>query len=237
MADTDETAAADQAAANPERENETQHIHAWSLADDADEPITVTANRRSWRIPAIVATAAVALAVSTGLGIWQWSHHNDAYKATTAPSSTFAIHPNPESAPKPPSTTQTPSSEPPAASTAAPSPAKAAFYGEWSQHATSVTLVPDGTAHYVVTEGAMYYTKWSATWSLMSDTSAMIVLTKNLGSEVDNSSPFLDRYEGEAFTFSLRSDGYATITDPNGKPITLCPRGKGFQDTTLQCGA
>lgn len=83
----------------------------------------------------------------------------------------------------------------------------------------------------------MYYTKWSATWSVMTDTTAMIVLTKKLESEVDNSDSFLVRYEGEAFTFSLRTDGYAIITNPEGKPITLCPRGKGFQDTTYECGA
>src|ERR1700754_821074 len=102
MADSDETAAAEaaeqqptQAAANLERENDTQHIHAWSLADDADEPIAVT-DRHSWRISAIVTAAAVVLAASTGLGIWKWSQHNDARKATTAPSLTFAIHPSPE---------------------------------------------------------------------------------------------------------------------------------------------
>jgi serine/threonine protein kinase len=123
--------------------------------------------------------------------------------------------------------------------TAATPPAvpKAGFFGEWGQHATSVTLAPDGSAHYVVTEGAMYNTSWSATWSPMTSTTAMVVLSTQLESHVDVTDNFLIRYPGEAFTFTLRPDGYATITAPSGQPITLCPRGTGFHDTQGLCGA
>lgn len=103
MTDPDETAAKEsaqpptQAAANPERENETQNIHAWSLADDVGEPFPL-ADRRSWRIPAVVTAAAIALTVSTGLGIWKWKEHNDARGTTTVPTATVAVHPTSEAA-------------------------------------------------------------------------------------------------------------------------------------------
>jgi serine/threonine protein kinase, bacterial len=113
------------------------------------------------------------------------------------------------------------------------------FFGEWGQHSTSVTLAPDGSAHYVVTQGAMNSTSWSATWSPMTSTTAIIVLTKQLDSRegANYNDDFLIRYPGEAFTFTLRPDGYATITAPSGEPITLCPRGKGFHDQEGLCGA
>jgi len=71
----------------------------------------------------------------------------------------------------------------------------------------------------------------------MTSTTAMIVLTKQLDAYGDTTSQWLIRYPGEAFTFTLQPDGYATITAPSGKPITLCPRGTGFNDTQMLCGA
>jgi serine/threonine protein kinase, bacterial len=109
--------------------------------------------------------------------------------------------------------------------------------GMWGQHSTSVTLAPDGSAHYAVWLGVANGTSWSATWSAMTSTTAMIVMATQLESHGDTSSQWLHRYSGEAFTFTLRPDGYATITDPSGKPITLCPRGTGFHDTQGLCGA
>jgi serine/threonine-protein kinase len=71
----------------------------------------------------------------------------------------------------------------------------------------------------------------------MTSTKAMIVLTTQLESHGDTTSQWLDRYSGEAFTFTLRPDGYATITNPTGQPVTLCPRGTGFHDSQGLCGA
>jgi hypothetical protein len=59
----------------------------------------------------------------------------------------------------------------------------------------------------------------------------MIVLSTELESHGDTASQWLDRYGGEAFTFTLRPDGYATITNPTGQPVALCPRGTGFRDS------
>jgi len=63
----------------------------------------------------------------------------------------------------------------------------------------------------------------------------MIVLSTELESHGDTASQWLHRYGGEAFTFTLRPDGYATIT--NGQPVTLWPRGTGFRDSQGLCGA
>jgi hypothetical protein len=65
----------------------------------------------------------------------------------------------------------------------------------------------------------------------------MIVLTKQLDASGDTTSQWLIRYSGEALTFTLRPDGYATITDPPGKPIRLCPIRTGFEDTQGLCVA
>jgi serine/threonine-protein kinase len=118
-----------------------------------------------------------------------------------------------------------------------PAISRAGFYGEWGQHSTSVTLAPDGSAHYAVWSGAANGTSWSATWSAMTSTTAMIVLTTQLESHGDTTSQWLDRYSGEAFTFTLRPDGYATITNPTGQPVNLCPRSTGFHDSQGLCGA
>ncbi len=69
----------------------------------------------------------------------------------------------------------------------------------------------------------------------MTSTTAMIVMATQLDSHGDTASQWLHRYSGEAFTFTLRPDGYATITDPSGQLIKLCPRGTGFHDTQGLC--
>jgi serine/threonine protein kinase, bacterial len=71
----------------------------------------------------------------------------------------------------------------------------------------------------------------------MTSTTAMIVLATQLESHGDTISQWLDRYGGEAFTFTLRPDGYATITSPTGQLVTLCPRDTGFHDSQGLCGA
>lgn len=72
----------------------------------------------------------------------------------------------------------------------------------------------------------------------MTSTTAMIVLTKQLDARGDTTGPQWIRYAGEALTFTLSSGGYATIAEPSSnEPITLCPRGTGFQDSQLLCGA
>jgi hypothetical protein len=101
----------------------------------------------------------------------------------------------------------------------------------------SVTLAPDGSAYYKAWLGVANGTSWSATWSPMTSTTAMIVLTTQLESHGDTDTNFLHRYPGEAFTFTLQPDGYATITTPSGQPTTLCPQGTGFHDKEGLCGA
>jgi hypothetical protein len=131
-------------------------------------------------------------------------------------------------------TTPAPTPTEPTTTSAIP---KEAFFGEWGQHSMSVTLAPDGSAHYAVWEGVANGTSWSATWSPITSIKAMIVVSKQLESHGDSSGLDLDRYSGEAFTFTVRSDGYATITAPSGDPITLCPRSTSFRDTQGLCGA
>ena len=47
---------------------------------------------------------------------------------------------------------------------------------------------------------------------------------------------WLGGHSGQALAFTLRGDGYATVQNPSGKLVTLCP-GEGFQDTKGLCGA
>ena len=134
--------------------------------------------------------------------------------------------------------------ESPPTTTTTPAGSGAGFYGEWGQHAMSITLAPDGSAHYAVssgfdaTSGEFNGIAWSATWSPMTSTTAMIVLTKQLDATGDTTGNRWSRYPGEALTFTLIAGGYATITEPpSDEPITLCPRNTGFQDRQLLCGA
>jgi hypothetical protein len=209
---------------------------AWSDADDdthddgpESHPWSVVTGQAAVLISVGVAVAAITVMVG-----WLVFHKDRPAPSPVPPTSTAARNSSPTAAPAP---------SPPAGSAAPPTTAsppavsKAGFFGEWGQHATSVTLAPDGSAHYAVSEGAMNSTSWSATWSPMTSTTAMIVLTKQLDAYGDTTSQWLIRYPGEAFTFTLRPDGYATITAPSGKPITLCPRGTGFTDTQTLCGA
>lgn len=223
-------------------EIEIGSAHAWSL--DHGEEFGAESRWRGrllWAglVGLLCATVAAVVWFSTVFYFEGRSTHKTGMPGRSAPAAQKPIPaPAPSTPLSPSATTPTPNPvEPTTTTTTTPDVSKSRFYGEWGQHATSVTLAPDGSAHYTVTEGAMYYTSWSATWSPETSTTAMIVLTTQLESHVDTTDEFLIRYPGEAFTFTLRTDGYAEITDLKGQPIVLCPRGTGFQDTQLLCGA
>jgi hypothetical protein len=113
-------------------------------------------------------------------------------------------------------------------------------------HGMSVTLAPDGSVHYMAWLGAPLGVTWSGTWSPMTSTTAMIVLTERVekhggpaqeslyGSEALQ---WISGHNGQALAFALRNDGHATIQNPSGKLVTLCPRNAGFHDTKGLCGA
>ena len=65
-----------------------------------------------------------------------------------------------------------PTVEPTKSDTTTPAVPSARFFGEWGQHSMSVTLAPDGSAHYAVWSGVANGTSWSA----MTLTTAMIVM-------------------------------------------------------------
>jgi serine/threonine-protein kinase len=164
---------------------------------------------------------------------WDSQRSNSAgATSTTRSTSTNAPSPPPSAA-----TASAPTVEPTTTAMTTPAIARAGFFGEWGQHSMSVTLAPDRSAHYAVWSGAANGTSWSATWSAITSTTAMIILTTRLESHRDATDQWLDRYTGQAFSFMLRPDGYATITAPSGQPIILCPRGTGFHDTQGLCGA
>ncbi len=240
VVDASATQAAETVVRPPGKDAES--AYAWSL-DHGDEPVLESKwrGRLLWAglVGLLCATVAAVVWFST---VFYFEDRSTPKAGTPGRSSPTAQAPIPAPAPptplSPSAATPTPNPvEPTTTTTTTPEVSKSGFYGEWGQHATSVTLAPDGNAHYTVTEGAMYYTSWSATWSPETSTTAMIVLATQLESHVDTTDEFLIRYPGEAFTFTLRPDGYATITAPSGKPITLCPRGTGFQDTQMLCGA
>ncbi|MGH3634580.1 MAG: hypothetical protein ACRDTS_10910 [Mycobacterium sp.] len=218
-----------------DRLREAASGQAWSDADnDADDdgpeshPWSVVTGQAAVLISVGAAVAAITVMVG-----WLMFQKDRPAPSPVPPTSTADKNTSPTAAAAPaasPTTTSSVQTTPPAVS-------KAGFFGEWGQHATSVTLAPHGSAHYAVSEGAMNSTSWSATWSPMTSTTAMIVLTKQLDAYGDTTSQWLIRYAGEAFTFTLQPDGYATITAPSGKLITLCPRGTGFKDTQMLCGA
>jgi serine/threonine protein kinase, bacterial len=187
--------------------------------------------RRAVIVAAAVTSVLVIAAIGVALRNHQWATGQTGTPAA-APSSSVQIAPSTQRpAPGPPTTSP---AEP--TTTTTPEVSKSGFYGEWSQHATSVTLSPNGTARYAVSAGAMYYTAWSATWSAENSTTALIVLDTQQKSELDPDY-FLVRHPGQSFTFTLRSDGYAEITDPKGQPIVLCPNTNGYSDPQHLCGA
>jgi hypothetical protein len=218
--------------ADPAAQCETQSINAWSLEDGSTE---VTPYRqRSWKVPIALAVTAVVAAIGVGLWISGTRNvHND-------------LNAHPPSSPNTPTPTvptalpmPSPAAVPAAPPQAATPPANAKFYGEWGNHFLNITLAPDGTARYAVSDGAMNTSSWSATWSPVDANRAMVVLTKQLELHEESSDAdlVLSRYPGQAFTFTVETDGYATITLPDGKPRDLCPRETGFHDTEGRCGA
>ncbi|MGO4445077.1 serine/threonine-protein kinase [Mycobacterium sp. 2YAF39] len=180
--------------------------------------------------------AAILLLLGAAALAWHpWDRQRSnsaAATSTSVPSSTA-----PPGTATPPTLASTPPTvQPITTTTTTPEIPRAGFFGEWGQHSMAVTLVPDGSAYYKVWSGVANGASWSATWSPMTSSTAMIVLTMQSEShgEIDY---HLHRYPGEAFTFTLQPDGYATITTPSGQPMTLCPRGAGFRDTEGLCGA
>ena len=134
----------------------------------------------------------------------------------------------------------------PAPAPTPPAIPRAPFLGEWGMHGMSVTLAPDGSAHYMAWLGAPLGVTWSATWSPMTSTTVMIVLIAQTESHggaaqrhlyTSEGLTWIDGRRGQALAFTLRGDGYATIQNPSGKLVTLCPQGAGFHDTKGLCGA
>jgi serine/threonine-protein kinase len=213
-----------------------------ATATPAPKPATAAAStqgpRHRWLVAGSAAAAIVVLLAVTLL-LWRpWQ--SPTAPDTSAPSTSSPVSASTASSPTAPPRAVAPPSPPvesPPTTTMTPAISRAGFYGEWGQHSTSVTLAPDGSAHYAVWSGVANGTSWSATWSAMTSTTAMIVLATQLESHGDTTSQWLDRYSGEAFTFTLRPDGYATITNPTGQPVTLCPRATGFHDSQGLCGA
>jgi hypothetical protein len=86
-------------------EDETQSLHAWSMADDG-EAITEYIPRRSWRIPATVAAVAASAAIAAGAFLaWPQSGTNPLV-APSAPQVAAPTHPS--IAPSPPVQSQSP---------------------------------------------------------------------------------------------------------------------------------
>lgn len=207
-------------------EANTESAYAWGLADDSHTDDMGPPRRRF--TPAGITIAAVVVSVVAAIGVaafggFRIAERKDRGTATTAP---------------------IPAQSAPGPSPSEAAPSKAPFVGEWGQHAMTVTLAPDGTAHYAMSSGfnpdlgEFNGIAWSATWSPMTATTAMIVLTKQLDATGDTTGFKWVRHEGEALTFTLISGRYATITDPaTNQPVTLCPRRPGFQDSQGLCGA
>jgi serine/threonine-protein kinase len=169
------------------------------------------ASRRAWVVLGGVASIILLVGVVTlAWRPWDSQRSNSAGATSTLQAtSTNQPAPSPSVAMSP-----APTVEPTKSDTTTPAVPTAGFFGEWGQHSMSVTLAPDGSAHYAVWSGVANGTSWSATWSAMTSTTAMVVVAKQLESHGDTSDGWLDRYPGEAFTFTLRPDGYATITTP-----------------------
>lgn len=260
--DSENTAAADTpeepltTAADPAAEGETQSINAWSLADDDAIKDVAPYHQRSWKVPIALSAGALVALVGVGLVVYkvndavdhsEGQRHRD--EVVGAPAASTPLPPAAPSCVKlgtldervkcqVAANNSSPAATPTPAPTSAP-PSKTKFFGEWGNHFMNVTLAPDGSARYSVYIGAMSGSSWSATWSAMDGDRAMIVLTNQLEqfSNTGAEDFSLHRYPGQAFTFTVETDGYATITDPEGKPRPLCPREQGFHDTDGRCGA
>jgi len=211
----------------------------------APAPAATVAFTRNLRHRWLIAGSAAAIVVLLAVALLLWRP----WQSTTASNANASSTSSPTKTPAASSPTASlpavaapPPVETPTTSTT-PEVSRTGFSGEWSQHATSVTLAPDGSAHYLVSSGydaasgTFNTTAWSATWSPVTPTTAMIILATQLEDKGDTTAAWWQRHSGQAFTFTLRSDGYATISDPSGEPIILCPQGTGFQDSQGLCGA
>jgi serine/threonine-protein kinase len=134
------------------------------------------------RTAALVAAGITATIVIAAIGFTLRSHSTTGQETTkpdvSGPVPSSAPLPSPTAKPAP-SPSPLPAAEPTTAATTPPV-SKAGFYGEWGNHFMSVTLAPDGGVHYAVWLGVANGTSWSATWSAITSTTAMVVMTTKL---------------------------------------------------------
>ena len=216
---------------------ETELAYAWGALDydDPDEfPTERLTPRRITSLGLAASLVTIAAAGAVALGVLR--------QPDPAPASASV-----------PSPTVTVTAASPPAPVPSPAPSRARFLGEWGMHGMSVTLAPDGSAQYKAWLGTPIGVTWSATWSPMTESTAMVVLatqTESHGGAAQKSlyTPegltWIDGHDGQALIFLLRTDGYATITSPSGKAVVLCPEttdyhgtGDYFHDTKGLCGA
>ena len=213
-------------------EAETQAAYAWALDyDDPDEIPTQPIRLTSRRITALSLAASlvlIAVAGAMALGVLHIANQ-PVTQASSPPVIETVARPVPS-----PTVTE------------APAIPRAGFFGEWGMHGMSVTLAPDGSAHYRAWLGVPLGVTWSATWSPMTSTTAMIILTTQTESHggaaqrslyTPEGLTWIDGHSGQALAFTLRGDGYATVQNPSGKLVTLCPNPADFHDTKMLCGA
>jgi serine/threonine-protein kinase len=179
--------------------------------------------RHRWLVAGSAAAIVVLLAVA--LLFWRpW--RSPTASDTSAPSTSSPVSASTASSPTapPPAVAPAPPAESPPSTTTTPAISRVGFYGEWGQHSTSVTLAPDGSAHYAVWSGVANGTSWSATWSPMTSTTAMIVLATRLESHGDTTCQRLDRYSGEALHLHVATRWLCDDHEPHGSSGHLVPQ-------------
>jgi serine/threonine-protein kinase len=212
-------------------EAETQAAYAWAL-DDGDDLATQRLTPR--RITALALAASLTIIAAAG-AVMLFVARDPNQPVAQAPSSPVVV----ETVARPVPTVTVSAPAPPVIS-------RAPFLGEWGMHGMSVTLAPDGSAQYMAWLGAPLGVTWSATWSPMTSTTVMIVLTAQTESHggaaqrglyTPEGLTWIDGHSGQSLAFTLRGDGYATVQNPSGKLVTLCPDPTNFHDTKGLCGA
>ncbi|WP_312870230.1 serine/threonine-protein kinase [Gordonia asplenii] len=193
--------------------------------------------RRSW---ATIVLAGVIAALIVGIGALGYLLIRDRTASTTtaATSSPASIAAAPEQTPSLTSPLTSMPSSPPTTTATTSTPASysiAKLVGKWGQHSILLTLSSDGSATYIVSQGASNSQTWSATWTATSTTTATVTLVGQLS--YDGTLDGQSLYSGEVFNFALTSGGYATINSGSGD-VTLCPRDDpSFRDSASECGA
>jgi hypothetical protein len=211
---------------------DTDIAHAWALDDGEDLPTPRWTPRRITVAGVTASLLVIALAGAVALVVLRDGHQREPKPPMTAAPPGVVTTTASTTAPPPPAPQ-------PLTVTATPTISKSPFYGGWQHHGLTVTLAPDGSASYEAYLGVANAASWSATWSPMSPTTAMVVIAALQDSRGDTSGHWFARYRGEVLTFTLIPDGYATISHPDATQplVVLCPRGVGFPDTKGLCGA